>query len=188
MRGTFRGPPPRSPPTHPTTAVATHDRTPTRRSLRQRNQRYNEREMRLQVGNELLIVCHQLATLALGEGRIQAVIERATSRGGDVDCPVKQRFEGYMTGGVRIIRPSNGRASPTGMSFCRSAFVSALATSPENTVGAISSWTAFRKSARSCRALPEFGRGSTQQRATEASRTYLMNRRRRGVSEMSRRR
>jgi hypothetical protein len=47
---------------------------------------------------------------------------------------------------------------------------------------------AFWKSARSCRAFPELGRGRTQQRAAEASRTYLMTRRRRGASEMSRRR
>jgi hypothetical protein len=44
-----------------------------------------------------------------------------------------------MTGGVRITRPISGRTSSTAMSFCRSAFVSALATSPEKMDGAISS-------------------------------------------------
>src|SRR6266404_673360 len=57
------------------------------------------------------------------------------------------------------------------MSFCRSAFVRAPATSSMKAAGARSSWICRWYSSRSRTAFGVSGRGMTQQIATEASRT-----------------
>jgi hypothetical protein len=47
----------------------------------------DERELKLKIPYQLVIHCHQLAPLALGQSHIQAIVKGASCLGGDINGP-----------------------------------------------------------------------------------------------------